>query len=271
MSKRAKAEFSTNLMLHIAAECIRKFGYQRIKGSTYPTSYRMYDMWCVYTRADIKSDKRTSEEVYDDYRYCSFSPFADENKKSVEEALGWISELNTSENCSSHLQQLKDACTSEYVHKHDFGLIASLFTCYKTNSEIKSNSDGIEAAKITSDYVGQIGDKIDFNVKSVKLKCTIQANPKFKPTRVLEITDEVGNVYVWNTTTDVRLEKVSHCKGTIKDHNMYMGVKQTRITRCTFEYSELTFEDFKTDLSSDTRPSVIDAANYLAYVAGIKL
>lgn len=269
MSKKTKLVFSTNLMLHIAAECIRKFGYQKVKGSTYPTSYRMYDMWCVYTGSEIKSDKRTSEEVYDDYKYCSFSPFDEDNKRSVESALNWISELDTSTNCSSHLQQLKDACTSEYVTKHDFGLIASLFTCYNTRMDL--HSDELEMHKQASNYVGTIGDKIEFDVDSVVLKGTFQINPKFKPTKVLEITDTNGNVYVWSTTTDVSLEKVSHCKGTVKDHELYMGVKQTRITRCKFQYKESTFEDFKTDLSSDTRPSTIDAANYLANVAGIKL
>ena len=46
--------------------------------------------------------------------------------------------------------------------------------------------------------------------------------------------DKDGNVFIWSTSSNGNLEEeiLYPIKGTVKEHSVYDGTKQTHITRC---------------------------------------
>ena len=81
-----------------------------------------------------------------------------------------------------------------------------------------------------SEYIGQVGDKVDLEVTHIR---TGSYDTQFGVTWVHSFTDEDGNVLVWKTGShsSFKSDKI-HIKGTIKEHSEYNGVKQTVLTRC---------------------------------------
>lgn len=93
------------------------------------------------------------------------------------------------------------------------------------------------AKKAISQFVGQIGDKIDLDV--ILEKRAWFEIPSFRgfgtdTMHVYTFRDAKGNALVWKTTSGTSAETGSrvHLKGTIKDHSEYDDEKQTVLTRC---------------------------------------
>ena len=83
-----------------------------------------------------------------------------------------------------------------------------------------------------SDHVGQVGDKVELDVKYVR---TGSYETRFGVTYVHTFEDADGNVFVWKTSSYGNFSNgENHVKATIKDHDEYNGVKQTILTRCKF-------------------------------------
>ncbi len=81
-----------------------------------------------------------------------------------------------------------------------------------------------------SDHVGQVGDKVDLDVKYVRTGCY---STQFGTTYVHTFEDSDGNEFVWKTSSCSGFDSYKlHIKATIKDHDEYNGVKQTILTRC---------------------------------------
>lgn len=106
----------------------------------------------------------------------------------------------------------------------------------------------IAAEKAISQYVGQVGDKIDATVTFVRTAWF--EVPSFRgfgtdTMYVHTFKDSEGNKLVWKTSTNncgkfddngqwIAFEEGQqiHLKGTIKDHSEYKDEKQTVLTRC---------------------------------------
>ena len=92
--------------------------------------------------------------------------------------------------------------------------------------------------KAKSQYVGEIGDKLDLDV--VLEKRAWFSVPSFYNKNMTEtiyvftFRDEQGNALVWKTNSGTSAEKgeTLHLKGTIKEHKEYDEEKQTVLTRC---------------------------------------
>lgn len=93
------------------------------------------------------------------------------------------------------------------------------------------------AKKAISQFVGQIGDKVDLDV-TLEKRAWFEI-PSFRgfgtdTMHVYTFRDANGNALVWKTTsgTDAETGSRVHLKGTIKDHSEYDDEKQTVLTRC---------------------------------------
>lgn len=91
--------------------------------------------------------------------------------------------------------------------------------------------------KVISEYVGQIGDKLELEVTFYK-----EFNYERKSFRgygtdlvsIYKFLDDKGNSLVWNTTAyiDVTEGEKYLLKGVISEHSEYKGEKQTVLKRC---------------------------------------
>lgn len=86
------------------------------------------------------------------------------------------------------------------------------------------------AMSASSDYVGTIGQRTEFNIKEAKLLTSFENY--YGVTFLYRFIDENDNVLVWFASSPLEdSSEVSKIKATVKDHSERDGVKQTIITR----------------------------------------
>lgn len=100
---------------------------------------------------------------------------------------------------------------------------------YKKKKEDAAEQNRKEAMR--SDYVGEIGDKITFEVAKMTYKVI---DGPYGESILYKFTDDLGNIFIWFTGKDVP-DNVREISGTVKDHKEFQGVKQTILTRCKFK------------------------------------
>ena len=101
----------------------------------------------------------------------------------------------------------------------------------ETIKELKAK----HAPKTASEYIGNVGDKLELMVKLVAYH-TYETHITYRGEThyVYHFCDEAGNSIIWNTTAWQDIDEGKHymLKGTIKEHSEYKGDKQTVLTRC---------------------------------------
>lgn len=127
---------------------------------------------------------------------------------------------------------IKPLVNSGYCKDSHLGYIAYapvLFAQYETlleDEEKRKKAHEDQAA--ASDYIGEIGDKIDVDIESMDLLTSWQSDWGY--TYLYKIIDKAGNVMIWYASRCV--ETFNRMKATVKAHNERDGVKQTIVTRC---------------------------------------
>lgn len=104
----------------------------------------------------------------------------------------------------------------------------------KHKAEIESVLAAIRLdATNRSVFQGSVGDRIEVSVK-VDRVVDLPANQYGSVSYLHTFIDENDNVYVWNTASK-RLQEnaILRIRGTVKEHKIYQGVKQTIFTRCS--------------------------------------
>ena len=136
-------------------------------------------------------------------------------------------------------QNIKTAVTQEYCKVAD-GFVAYAYVAYLKIMENESFKRKKEEEKVVSQFVGNVGDKVNLTVKVVHAG---GYSTQFGYTNIWRFTDDNGNVFVWKTQNDIdgmwdyKEDKWNHNKrytvvGKIKEHSEYNGEKQTVLTRC---------------------------------------
>jgi hypothetical protein len=166
------------------------------------------------------------------------TPASDEDIKKVD---NWVDEkikkTNQAGNYSQYLANAVVAWKEKYPERRDLALILSLFAVYfkdmQNQKQTASNPDSIN--KI-SNYIGSIGDNIEFKVGSYRLLYT-KDNTAFgyyaSPTFVYQVTDDKGNVIIVETTkapNDTSWDGKT-ISGKVKAQKEYKGIKQTIVNR----------------------------------------
>ena len=107
----------------------------------------------------------------------------------------------------------------------------------KAEEERKRKEAEELARKAKSQYVGQIGDKIEITAKIEKSAWFEYKNPfgyGMNTMYVYTFRDADGNAIVWKTSKGTTFPEDTELviKGTVKDHSEYRDEKQTVLTRC---------------------------------------
>lgn len=107
---------------------------------------------------------------------------------------------------------------------------------YTVDLEEVINKDKPKEPVKVSEYVGNVGDKIEMTVTLDHVAYWLNKFREWEHnyTYLYSFKDDNGNVLVWQTSKGLEIddgEKVT-IKGTIKEHNEYKEVKQTVLTRC---------------------------------------
>lgn len=216
---------NTKEYLSYVAETIRHFGYTRSSDEGISTATRALDFYdAVHGRAITKE---YLQDLLDKMQSVNFDIDSDLTVKLVSDALAWVSEQ---EENSNYIHNLKTACSLEYV-KGNFGLYASLFPAYDRGLERTAKRKAVLDIEQSSEYVGEISDRITVKVQSVK--CVTSWETDFGVTHIYKIIGTDGNVYTWKTGKyiDDTVDEMS-ITGTVKAHTEFRGIKQTELTRC---------------------------------------
>lgn len=222
-----EAYYSVNEFLLYVAETIKHFGYVRTEDSGRSTRDRAHDYYKMEHggRFFPKEKERIQEEM----ESVSFNAEAEYNAELVKEALAWLASQEVSNN---YMHNLTTACNLEYTTWKNLGILASLFPTYNRELEYqaeKAEQERKKASEQSSEYVGEVGDRIEIEVES--MACVTSWETMYGVTLIYKIVDVNGNVYTWKTSKYVD-DDISMVKGTVKAHTEYRGVKQTEITRC---------------------------------------
>lgn len=107
---------------------------------------------------------------------------------------------------------------------------------YTVDLEEVINKDKPKEPVKVSEYIGNVGDKIEMTVTLDHVAYWLNKFREWEHnyTYLYSFKDDNGNVLVWQTSKGLALDdgaKVT-IKGTIKEHNEYKEVKQTVLTRC---------------------------------------
>lgn len=208
-------------LLYIA-ETIRHYGYVRSSEEEADSTKRM--SYGFYAADHGWIDGRLCQEYRNNMERISFTFDLDENKALVKEALEWI---KTQEEENNYMHNLKTVCQQEYIDYSNWGILCSLFPSYYRSK--KRDGEKEETVK-RSQYVGQIGERITIEAKDVSV--VARWDTMFGETQLYQILGKDGNVFVWKTGTNGRIQSHSLILGTVKDHRKYHGIMQTELTRC---------------------------------------
>lgn len=194
--------------------------------------YNVERMLSIAIKAIDEQGYRPSSEPYSNKKYiinhCFDNEIADEAKEIVE----YFKSLNDAVN--SFDSNLNAICTAGYCKAKHFGYIAYAPMAYRKAMEKirkqKELEENKESEAKASEYVGEVGQRIEVVLKSMVLLTSWDNGYGF--TFLYKMVDENDNVLVWKASNPVDCEDVKTIKGTIKEHSEYDGVKQTVLTRC---------------------------------------
>lgn len=100
----------------------------------------------------------------------------------------------------------------------------------KNEDEVAAAVESLIYDSDISEYQGKIGERLELFLTVEK---TISLDSYYGKNTMHIMRDDSGNCYVWTTAAKSWAENSEHyLMGTVKDHKMYKGVKQTILTRC---------------------------------------
>lgn len=103
----------------------------------------------------------------------------------------------------------------------------------KPEKEIKKYVDTLIYEPGKSEYVGNIGDRLDLVLTCVK---TVPVEGYYGINTIHTFQDEDENVFVWSTSAKVLSEGTTYAvRGTVKGHDLFRNTRQTILTRCKVE------------------------------------
>lgn len=192
----------------------------------------------------VKSGEPNSNKSRIETLFAEKAPITDEERIRATEMAKGISEIPYEDADRACLSNTQALIASEYCKANHFGFIAYAPSAYKKYLEQVKIRAEREAAKDTerhtSDYVGEIGKRIDVAIADMKLATSWET--QWGMTWLYKFTDTDGNVLVWFASSPMGrfnangiYEDITHVdriKATVKDHTERDGIKQTVITRC---------------------------------------
>lgn len=128
-----------------------------------------------------------------------------------------------------YYNNLKTVLANEYVPLDKLGLLVSAPKAISRYYEFKKMQEEKEKLAKSSNYIGEVGDKISVNfVSGREVAC---CETQFGLLHIYEFKDVNGNTIVWKSSSSKDIPESGVVTGTVKAHEEYDGVKQTVILR----------------------------------------
>ena len=103
----------------------------------------------------------------------------------------------------------------------------------KSEQDIAAVVDKLLYSDSESEFIGSVGDRLDLTLTVKKAICV---EGYYGKSTMHIMNDAVGNVFLWTTSSKTLVEGNEYSiRGTIKNHNVYQGVAQNILTRCTIK------------------------------------
>ena len=201
--------FSSENAKKLAYGIVKKFGYEK-SDTPYSSAKKLTD--CIFNRKSIND--------------LGIKPATDEEIKAVDTYADSIYDGE-----SGYMRNAKLAWLNNMTSARDFALICSFVSVYFRKMQQLAKE---KVARETTNYVGNIGDKITVDVANYRClynKYTRISNYNSAISYIYEIIGKDGNTYIWSSSNKLEGD-IKQVIGTIKDHKEYKGVKQTVLTRC---------------------------------------
>lgn len=143
-----------------------------------------------------------------------------------------IAEIDQETARAALLGNVQTLIRSGYCKFSHFGYIAYAPLAYQRHlarlEKEREREAAKEAERSSSEYVGQIGQRIIIEVAEMALLTSWET--QYGTSYLYKFVDKAGNTLVWFASKT--MAQASKIKATIKEHSERDGVKQTIITRC---------------------------------------
>lgn len=128
-----------------------------------------------------------------------------------------------------YYNNLKVVLANEYIPLDKLGLLVSAPKAMSRYYEFKKMQEEKEKLAKSSNYIGEVGEKISVNfVSGREVAC---CETQFGLLHIYEFKDTKGNTVVWKSGSGKDIPESGIVSGTVKAHEEYNGVKQTVILR----------------------------------------
>lgn len=128
-----------------------------------------------------------------------------------------------------YYNNLKVIVENEYIPLNKLGLLVSIPKAIDRYEEEKKMQEEKEKLAKSSNYIGEVGEKISVNfVSGREVAC---CETQFGLLHIYEFKDSNGNTVVWKTSSGKDIPESGVITGTVKAHEEYDGIKQTVILR----------------------------------------
>ena len=128
-----------------------------------------------------------------------------------------------------YYNNLKTVLANEYVPLDKLGLLVSAPKAISRYYELKKMQEEKEKLAKSSNYLGEVGDKISVNfISGREVAC---CETQFGLLHIYEFKDENGDTVVWKSSSSKEIPESGVITGTVKTHEEYDGIKQTVVLR----------------------------------------
>ena len=129
----------------------------------------------------------------------------------------------------TYYNNLKAIVSNEYIPLNKLGLLVSIPKAIDRYKEEKKRQEEKEKLAKSSNYLGEVGEKISVNfVSGREVAC---CETQFGLLHIYEFKDANGNTVVWKSSSSKDIPESGVVTGTVKTHEEYDGIKQTVILR----------------------------------------
>lgn len=217
-----RGEVSTPLaaLLAVTAAVVAQFGWVS-KGTAWEQDR-------VATAASVQTILRP--RTAEDRKFAESVPVTAEHEATAAQIIEFVRGIEDLR--SDYLANLAAVFAADFVTPRNEALAASGWICWK-NAQERAQADEAKAkAGAESDFVGEVGGKVDVEATVVSTRTTYS---DYGASELVVLTDDDGNVFKtfssghFGAQAEVGIR--FHLTGTVKRHDVFKGVRETVLTR----------------------------------------
>lgn len=230
-----KTYYNVDECLRIAYECFNKFGWHNKseQRSTYEDTLNIYRL-----RHSMMKDEDEIDRIENHMMIVDFNDKDEKYNDKIKDLKIKLKDYDGRYGLEP--SDVKNIVSNEWVDRTLLGRLVYLPVIYSRMVRDREKFDKFNQWSDVSEYVGEPGDKIEFDVEFCDIVSSYEG--KYGYTYVYKFVDIQGNMFTWFSSKSIgsmeELKDVCHVKGTIKGHSKYKGTKQTILTRCKVRFKE---------------------------------